>query len=45
VGEAADADLASFLLFDEAYVHVLVELGRRDAAHMRDEIADFFFGS
>jgi len=45
VGENADADLASFLLFDEAYVHVLVELGRRDAAQMRDEIADFFFGS
>jgi NTE family protein len=45
VGENADADLASFLLFDEAYVHVLVELGRRDAAAMRDEIADFFFGS
>jgi NTE family protein len=45
VGENADADLASFLLFDEAYVHVLVELGRRDAAQMRDEIADFFFGT
>jgi NTE family protein len=45
VGEAAEADLASFLLFDAAYVRVLVELGRRDAAHQHDELADFFFGS
>jgi NTE family protein len=45
VGEAAEADLASFLLFDAAYVRVLVELGRRDAAHQHEELADFFFGS
>jgi len=45
VGEAAEADLASFLLFDEEYVRLLVELGRRDAAAMRDELEDFFFGS
>lgn len=45
VGEAAEADLASFLLFDAAYVRVLVELGRRDAAQQREELADFFFGS
>jgi NTE family protein len=45
VGEAAEADLASFLLFDEEYVRLLVELGRRDAAQMRDELEDFFFGS
>jgi NTE family protein len=45
VGEAAEADLASFLLFDANYVRELVELGRRDAAAKRDELADFFFGA
>ena len=45
VGEAAEADLASFLLFDDEYVRLLIELGRRDAANMRDELEDFFFGS
>ncbi len=45
VGEAAEADLASFLLFDEEFVRVLIELGRRDAAQMRPELEDFFFGS
>jgi NTE family protein len=45
VGEAAEADLASFLLFDDEYVRLLIELGRRDAAQMRDELEDFFFGS
>jgi NTE family protein len=45
VGEAAEADLASFLLFDAAYVRVLVELGRRDAEAQREELCDFFFGS
>jgi NTE family protein len=45
VGEAAEADLASFLLFDEAYVRLLVELGRKDAADKRDQLEDFFFGS
>lgn len=45
VGEAAEADLASFLLFDDEYVRLLIELGRKDAAHMRDELEDFFFGS
>jgi NTE family protein len=43
VGEAAEADLASFLLFDANYVRELVELGRRDAAQKRDELEDFFF--
>jgi len=43
VGEAAEADLASFLLFDAQYVRVLIELGRRDAAARHDELADFFF--
>jgi NTE family protein len=45
LGEGADADLASYLLFDGAYAARLVELGRRDAAARRDEIADFLFGA
>ncbi|MFT3925811.1 MAG: patatin-like phospholipase family protein [Myxococcales bacterium] len=45
VGEAAEADLASFLLFDANYVRELVELGRRDAAQKRDELEHFFFAS
>ena len=44
IGEGADADLASYLLFDGAYAARLVELGRDDAAARRDEIADFLFG-
>lgn len=42
-GEASEADLASFLLFDANYVRELVELGRRDAAQKRDELEHFFF--
>lgn len=45
IGEGADADLASYLLFDGAYAARLVELGRDDAAARRDEIADFLFGN
>jgi NTE family protein len=45
VGEAAEADLASFLLFDANYVRDLVELGRRDAAQKREELEHFFFAS
>jgi NTE family protein len=45
LGEGADADLASYLLFDGAYAARLVELGRKDAAARRDEIADFLFGA
>ncbi len=44
VGEASEADLASFLLFDAGYARVLVELGRADAARQRDELSEFFFG-
>lgn len=44
VGEASEADLASFLLFDAGYSRILIELGRRDAAMQQDELADFFFG-
>lgn len=43
VGEGADADLASYLLFDGDFAHELVELGRRDAHERRDEIAEFLF--
>lgn len=42
-GEAAEADLASFLLFDASYARTLIDLGRRDAAQQHDELADFFF--
>lgn len=45
IGEGADADLASYLLFDGAYAARLVELGRKDAAARRDEIADFMFST
>ncbi len=44
VGEASEADLASFLLFDAGYSRILIELGRRDAAMQQDELAEFFFG-
>jgi NTE family protein len=43
VGEAAEADLASFLLFDARFARVLIELGRRDAAREHDALCDFFF--
>jgi len=43
IGEGADADLASYLLFDGAYAARLVDLGRKDAAARRDEISDFLF--
>lgn len=42
VGQATEADLASYLLFDGAYARRLVELGRLDAEKQRDEIQAFF---
>lgn len=42
VGEAAEADLASYLLFDGAFAQKLIELGRADAAARRDEVEKFF---
>lgn len=43
VGEGADADLASYVLFDGDFARVLIELGRSDAARHRDELAEFLF--
>lgn len=42
VGEATEADLASYILFDGAFARKLIELGRADAGARRREIADFF---
>lgn len=42
VGEATEADLASYLLFDGAFARRLIDLGRADAEARRNEIADFF---
>ena len=42
VGEATEADLASYLLFDGAFARKLIELGRADAEARRHDIAEFF---
>jgi NTE family protein len=44
VGAGADADLASYLLFDGAFARQLIDLGRRDAAAKREELRDFLYG-
>jgi NTE family protein len=41
VGEGAEADLASYLLFDGDFARTLIDLGERDAAEHRDELAAF----
>ena len=45
VGEGADADLASYVLFDGKFAEELMELGRRDAEARRDETMEFLYGS
>jgi NTE family protein len=42
VGEATEADLASYILFDGDFARKLIELGRADAAAQRHKIAEFF---
>jgi NTE family protein len=42
VGEATEADLASYLLFDGAFAKRLIDLGRADAEARRHDISDFF---
>lgn len=43
VGDGADADLASYMLFDTDFVRALIDLGRQDAAKQADLLADFLF--
>lgn len=43
VGTGADADLASYLLFDGGFAQTLMEMGRRDAHARRSEIEAFLF--
>ncbi len=42
VGEATEADLASYLLFDGTFAKMLIDLGRADAHARRHDIQDFF---
>ncbi len=43
LGEGADADLVSYLLFDGGFARDLMELGERDARTREAELARFFF--
>ncbi|MFZ0889850.1 MAG: patatin-like phospholipase family protein [Candidatus Binataceae bacterium] len=41
-GTTGEADLLSYLLFDQCYIGHLIELGRHDAEQASDELAKFF---
>ena len=45
VGEGAEADLASYVLFDGDFTRILIDLGREDAAQHRDALGEFLFAS
>ena len=45
IGEGADADLVSYLLFDGGFARDLMDLGERDARAREAELARFFFES
>lgn len=42
VGEASEADLASYLLFDGGFARKLIELGRADAEAQKEALTAFF---
>ena len=42
VGEATEADLASYLLFDGSFAKKLIDLGRADAEARRQDLLKFF---
>jgi NTE family protein len=42
IGEASEADLASYLLFDGSFAKKLIDLGRADAEARRHDVAEFF---
>lgn len=43
LGEGADSDLVSYLLFDGGFARQLMQLGREDAARREAELVRFFF--
>jgi NTE family protein len=45
LGEGADSDLASYLLFDGEFARWLIELGRADAMARRDELEEFIWST
>lgn len=44
LGEGAEADLVSYLLFDGDFARQLMDLGERDARRSEEELARFFWG-
>lgn len=41
-GEISEADFLSYLYFDSCYAERLVDMGRRDASALEDELVEFF---